>query len=284
MAKQTKEDKAKERRERGRAYLTDLLTRAPEDRREGVMEVFTDEMLDHVGDSVLRQSDYSRGMDVQRKATEAAAADSAKYQGLYDDNIRWRHSQADNVVKLEAENERYKTMLSADPLLGNGEGEGDSKTLHSNGVDLKDYIKRDEAEKNLKERLEETERNGIQVMAMISNIQARHLKSFDEALDAQELFEHSAKTKLPLAAAYQDFIKERVDESRETAHKDDIKKAREEGRIEALRKPLLPHVVDNTEPTAIDVLSMNDKERSEFGLAKAVDDYWKVQAEKQRAP
>lgn len=281
--KTTKEDKAKERRERGRTYLTELLARVPEDRREGVLEVLqADDILDHVGDSVLRQSDYSRGMDEQRRATEALAADVAKYQGLYDDNVRWRASQADKVTKMEAENVRFKTMLTADPLLDPEGGDDPSRTpLHPNGVDLKDYVKREDAEKQLKERLEETERNGIQLMAMISSIQTRHLKDFNEVLDGQELFEHATKTNLPLPAAYQDFIKERVEESRETAHKEEIKRAKEEGRIEALRAPVLPHVLENSEPTVIDVLGMKDTDRSEFGLEKARDEYWKMQAAKQ---
>lgn len=287
MAKPTKADKVKERRERGRTYLKELLARVPEDSRESVLEVLqTDDILDHVGDSVLRQSDYSRGMDEQRRATEALAADVARYQGLYDDNVRWRASQADNVTALEAENARFKNMLAADPILGDGGGgEDPSKaTLHSNGVDLSDYVKREEAEKQLKDRLAETERNGIQLMAMISTIQARHLKNFDEALDAQELFEHATKTNLPLPAAYQDFVKERVEESREKEHKEEIARAKEEGRIEALRAPVLPHIVENSEPTAIDVLGMNDKERSEFGLKKATDEYYDMQAAKRNAP
>lgn len=282
MAGKTKEEKAKERRDRGQTYLTELLARVPEDRREAIGEVLqTDDVLDHIGEGVLRQSDFSRSMNETKKAQEILKVDIEKYQKLYDDNVRWRQSQVDSVVAMEAENQRFKTMLAADPLLGgNGEGGGDPIPPGRNaGPDLKDYIKREDAEKALRERLEETERNGVQLMAMISNIQARHLKDFDEALDAQELFEHATKVKLPLPAAYQDFVKDRVEESRKKAHEEEVTRAREEGRMEALRTPVLPHNVGNNEPTVLDVLGMKD--RSEFGLSKAVDDYWQMQTDKQ---
>lgn len=281
-----KEDKAKERREHGLVYVTELLAMVPEDRREAVKEELNkDEILDHVGDAVLRRSDYSRVMNEQQKAQETLKVDIDKYQKLYDDNVRWRQSQADGVKTMQAENERYKAVLSADPLLGgNGDGGGDpSDPLHPTAsADLKDYIKRDDAEKALKERLEETERNGIQLMAMISNIQAKHLKQFDEVLDAQELFEHATKVSLPLPAAYQDFISTRVEESREKEHKEEIERAHEEGRMEALKAgAVLPHNVGNDEPTVLDALTVKD--RSEFGLTKAVDDYWQMQTEKQKS-
>jgi hypothetical protein len=280
-----KEDKAKERRDRGQTYLTELLARVPEDRREAIKEeLTTDEILDHVGDGVLRQSEYSRVMNEQRKAQEALQVSIDKYDTLYADNIKWRASQADGVTAMQAENDRFKTMLAADPLLGgNGDGGGDPTAPHLPAdVDLSGYIKREEAEKALKERLEETERNGVQLMAMLSTIQAKHLKQFDEALDAQELFEHANKVHLPLPAAYQDFVKDRVEESRETAHKEAIVQAREEGRMDALKTgTALPHNVGNNEPTVIDVLGMKD--RSEFGLNKAVDDYWQMQTAKKNA-
>lgn len=283
MAK-TKEEKAKERRERGQTYLKELMARVPEDNREAVEEVLkTDEVLDHIGEHVLRQSDYSRHMNETKKAQDTLQADIDKYQKLYDDNVRWRQSQEDSVKTMQAENDRYKTMLAADPLLGGEGGDGTPPTRPNGELDLKDYIKREDAEKALKERLEETERNGVQLMAMLSTIQAKHLKEFDEALDAQELFEHATKSKLPLPAAYQDFVKDRVEESRKKAHEEEIKQAREEGRMEAIRKPVLPHNVGNNEPTAIDVLAMDEKARSEFGLTKAVDEYYDMQAKKQNA-
>ena len=282
----SKEEKAKERREHGLAYVMELLAMVPEDRREAVKEELnTDEILDHVGENFLRRSDYSRGMDAQRKAQETLKADIEKYQTLYADNIRWRQSQEDGVKTMKAENERYKTVLAVDPLLGgNGEGGGDPTASHlpADAPDLSAYIKREDAEKALRERLEETERNGVQLMAMLSTIQATHLKQFDEALNAQELFEHATKVSLPLPAAYQDFVKDRVEESRQKAHKEEVAQAREEGRMEALKTgTALPHNVGNNEPTVLDVLGMKD--RSEFGLSKAVDDYWTMQTEKQSA-
>ncbi len=280
------EDKAKERREQGLAYLTELLARVPEDRREAIKEdLAKDEILEHIGDDVLRRSDYSRVMNEQQKAQETLQADIDKYQKLYDDNVRWRQSQEDGVKTMQTENDRYKAVLAADPLLGgNGDGVSDppDPSHLPAGVDLSGYIKRDEAEKALKERLEETERNGVRLMAMLSTIQATHLKQFDEALDAQELFEHATKVSLPLPAAYQDLVKDRVEESRQKVHKEEVAQAREEGRIEALKAgSVLPHHVSNDEPTVIDVLGMKD--RSEFGLSKAVDDYWQMQTEKQSA-
>lgn len=280
-----KDDKAKERRERGLTYVTELLALVPEGAREAVKEELNrDEILDHAGESVLRRADYSRHMDETKKAQEALEISIKKYDDLYAKNIVWRQENVSAAEEMKAENERYKAVLAADPLLGgNGEGGGDLTPAHSPaGADLKDYIKREDAEKALKERLEETERNGIQLMAMVSNIQARHLKDFDEVLDAQELFEHANKVGLPLPTAYQDFVKDRVEESRETAHKEALKQAHEEGRMEALKTgAVLPHNVGNNEPTVIDVLGMKD--RSEFGLSKAVDEYYDMQAAKQNA-
>jgi len=202
-------------------------------------------------------------------------ADIDKYQELYDDNIRWRQTQETGVSEMQTKLSKAEAALLQDPLLDPG------TTTPPPGVDLSDYVTRADAEKSLQERLGETERNGIRLMAMISNIQARHLKDFGEALDAQELFEHATKVSLPLPAAYQDFVKERVEDAREKTHKEEVTQAREEGRLEALRTPMLPHNVSNNEPTVLDVLGMKD--RSEFGLTKAVDDYWQMQTKKQAA-
>lgn len=283
MPKTTKEDKAKERRERGQTYLTELLALVPEEDRAAVeAKVQNDVVLDHLGENLLRQSDYSRSMNELKKSKEALAADVTKYQGAYDDNIRWRQSEVAGITDMKSKLARYEKMLAPDALLDDGAGAG-VKDPGSNGdVDLSKYITREDADKALQERLEQTERNGIQLMSMISNIQARHLKQFNEALDAQDLFEHAAKTKMTLPAAYKDFISERVEEDRKKDHEKEIVQAREDGRIEALRNPTLPHVVNNNEPTVLDALATKD--RSAFGLKPAIDDYYKMLAEKNATP
>lgn len=274
--KPTKEEKAKERRERGQTYLTELLALVPEDSRVAVEEKLqNDDVLDHLGENILRQSDYSRNMNDLKKSKEALAADVTKYQGAYDDNIRWRQSEAAGVTEMKAKIARYEKALATDPLLDDGTGGGEKDPSQNGNVDLSKYVTRVDADKALQERLEQTEINGMQLMAMISNIQAQHLKQFDEVLNAQELFDHATKTKLTLPAAYKDFISERVEESRVETHKKEIVEAREEGRVEALRNPVLPHHVGNSEPTVL--AALDTKDRSEFGLNKAIDDYWAMQ-------
>lgn len=283
MAK--KEDKEKERRERGQAYVADLMKRVPAEwtpeKRANAEEVLN-ALVDPLGEGVQRQSDYSRAHDELREKTrqaEEAIARGVKHQ---EDNVAWRAVNVQKVSDLEAENARYKAMFAADPLLGDTGGDGNGDRSNGNArPDTKNLLTKEEAEEIWNSRSRKQEEDAIGFFTLLSKLQTHHLKEFNEVLDGEELVRHATKAGLRLDLAYNDFVKDRVEERTKKSHEEEIAKAREEGKLEGLRAAApgtLPYAVGNNEPTVLGALGAKDK--SEFGLSRALDDYWKMQAGK----
>jgi len=270
--------KNKDKQEKAKLFLKDLLSKIPEDKRPTVEEVLSGEdVLDVLGDGVSRQADYSRAMDKAREENEKA-------RRHYEDNVAWRAEQKtafDNMTeqtkKLTAENARFRQALrDPDALLGD---DLDPDPSARPPIDTKKFISREEAELIWNKRADELERGGLSIMSSLSKLTARHLKDYDEVLDADALIKHATEKHLDINAAYTDFTSERAAAAAEANHKKELEdlsaKVRQDTLDEVRRNsPNLPHVVGNNEPSIAVQLKADKKD---FGARAAVDEFYRMQ-------
>ncbi len=157
----------------GKQFLTDLLARIPEDQRAALQPVLeADDVADFVGGGVLRQSDYSRGMNEL----------SAKHQELTD----WFNvNKADGMSTALLPQDKAALAAAAAGKVGD-------PSSQPAGVDLKAVTA----------LIDERERGVAAYMAATTSLALKHFKEFGEELNLTDLLADPDANKIGILGVY----------------------------------------------------------------------------------
>ena len=250
-------------------FLADVLKNVPEDKKQVVEEALGMEAVSkELGEGYSRQSDYSRKMDELRTARDQAQQEIVQQQGAVDAE-RARYTEwyegankdyTTAVDQLNAYKEEYGDLEA---------GEGKEPTVASVPSNA---LTRDEHERILAEQFDRHDRQAIQFADILTDLKLEHNQRFSEKLDTARLFDHVSKSGLPIQAAYQDLISERVQKAQEEKVQEQIKQAREEGVMEGRSQSQLPVRPDSSGPRPLDGL---DKESTSEDRVNAAASAWR---------
>ena len=250
-------------------FLADVLKNVPEDKKQVVEEALGMEAVSkELGEGYSRQSDYSRKMDELRTARDQAQQEIVQQQGVVDAE-RARYTEwyegankdyTTAVDQLNAYKEEYGDLEA---------GEGKEPTVASVPSNA---LTRDEHERILAEQFDRHDRQAIQFADILTDLKLEHNQRFSEKLDTARLFDHVGKSGLPIQAAYQDLISERVQKAQEEKVQEQIKQAREEGVMEGRSQSQLPVRPDSSGPRPLDGL---DKESTSEDRVNAAASAWR---------
>lgn len=268
--------KTEDKKERGQAYLKDLLSRVPEEKRASVVETLeaNEEVLTFLGEGVLRQSDYSRAMDAAREEKEKASK-------LYEDNINWRAEQkaaADQLIRDNATlSANLKKALAAKATLDLDDDDDDGTGSRNHRTPGVEYLSKEDFDKALAERVAQVETQGLSVMSALTKLSTKHIHEFGEPLDTDELLAHATKNKMRLDEAYRDLTRDQAEEKAQKAIDAKIEAAREEGRQKAIEEARRngsapPYPIGNTEPSLHEQIKAD---KAQYGAKAAIDEYYK---------
>lgn len=222
MAKLTPEERRQQKHQVAQTFLADVLSRVPAEQRETIKAAMTQpEVLDLVGDGVLRQQDYSRGMQAIQQRQDALVV---KEQVLSD---WWKGAEGQVTAGAAAVAELAALKARM--------GDGDDPPAHPATpparppvVDLSGVLTRDEAQRTL-QALEE---NSIQLSTMLVDLSERHRDEFGKSLDRSDLIAFARDNGLRLDVAYDRYVAGARDQKREADLTERLRKAREEGALE----------------------------------------------------
>jgi hypothetical protein len=266
--------KGSKKREAGVEFLKGILDKIPEEKRQAIEEALkADEIVDHIGDGALRQSDYSRAMDETREQQKVAEAEKAKYTELYDNNVQWLTDQKAGIVDMQSR------LKDRDDELARLRKAGDDGDFGEDTppIDVSKFVSKAEFDAAVDKRVAGLERDAMTIIPLLNQISLRHFKTYGEVLDGQELFKHAQTVGLPLAQAYEDMTKDLAAKQQTDEIEAKLEAARKEGFNEAMAKARegggLPYPVTNNEPTTMDGLG----KEGEFGVEAALDEYYASQ-------
>ena len=176
-------------------------------------------VLDHpvlgqrIGESALRQSDYSRLANELNTKIKAA---STYHESL----TTW---QAKEQARLDNERELLKKRLT---------DEGISLNELSEQTLPKDVVKREEMDK--------LAQDSVAYFSALSTIQMKYLKEFNDVLDLAKLHEIVQRDGVNINIAYERLIQPQREEKQQALFKEQLVKARQEGAEEALKNVQFP--------------------------------------------
>lgn len=206
------------------AFLADIVSRIPEDRRGTVEEIFgLDDVRTELQRGYSRQSDYSRNMDALRREREEFEAVVAEANANIEGWQQWYEEKQQEIESM-----------------GNRHGVEDQVPL---GVSREDF----EAELARRDQL------AIAYADMLTDIKLEHRTKFNERLDTGAVVKLAMEQRVPLNVAYEQYIRPREDERRKKDMEDQLAKAREEGAREYATKHRLPIASGPVEPHPLDM-------------------------------
>ena len=177
-------------------------------------------VLDHpvlgqrIGESALRQSDYSRLSNELSTKIKGA-------QEYWDGLKIW---QTKEQARLDSEREMLRKRLT---------DEGISLNELPDGSNLpKDVVKREEMDK--------LAQDSVAYFSALSTIQMKYLKEFNDVLDLAKLHEIVQRDGVNINIAYERLIQPQREEKQQALFKEQLVKARQEGAEEALKNVQFP--------------------------------------------
>jgi len=250
-------------------FLADVLKNVPEDKKQVVEEALGMEAVSKELESgYSRQSDYSRKMDELRSARDQAQQEIVYQQGAVDAErsryVDWYEGANKDYTaameKLNAYKDEYGDLEA---------GEGKEPTVASLPSNA---LTREEHSQILAEQFDRHDRQAIQFADILTDLKLEHNQRFTEKLDTAKLFDHVQKSGLPIQAAYQDLISDRVQKAQDEKIQEQIKQAREEGMMEGRSQAQLPVRPDSSSPRPLDGL---DKESTSEDRVNAAASAWR---------
>ena len=176
-------------------------------------------VLDHptlgqkIGESTLRQSDYSR---LSNELTTKIKGAQEYWDGLK----TW---QTKEQTRLDSERELLRKRLT---------DEGISLNELSEQTLPKDVVKREEMDK--------LAQDSVAYFSALSTIQMKYLKEFNDVLDLAKLHEIVQRDGVNINIAYERLIQPQREEKQQASFKEQLVKARQEGAEEALKNVQFP--------------------------------------------
>lgn len=257
------------RRDVGKAFLEEILAKTGVDdakRAALLADLSKDDVLDALGDGVLRQQDYGKQTNEIAQARVALDNERALLE-------TWR---GNNVPVIEEYMER-KEAFEAWKAAGGRPGDPGAppKPAELPPEILKRLAKVEELEKTV-QNLNVLAGDVPAFSATLVSLSRRHEKSLGEELDHMALFEHAKKLNTNIKTAYDDMFKDRYAEREKTARDEELKAAEQRGREAALRehRSQLPHVVDTQEPSTLSGLKREGEDPLEAAKKAAIESHY----------
>lgn len=223
MAKLTPEERRQQKHQMAQTFLADVLSRVPAEQRDTIKAAMTQpEVLDLVGDGVLRQQDYSRGMQAIQQRQDALVV---KEQVLGD---WWKGAEAQITAGAAAAAELAALKARMGDSPGDDGGTPPPARTPPPTVDLSGVLTRDEAQRTI-QALEE---NSIQLSTMLVDLSERHRDEFGKSLDRSDLIAFARDNGLRLDIAYDRYVAGAREQKREADLTERLRKAKEEGMLE----------------------------------------------------
>ena len=210
----------------GADFLDRLAARLPEDKRAGFKEFLTGtpEVLEELGQGVLRHEDYSKVRDLQTKWWDTNSQKVTEY-----DRLKASGSLREGDPQ-PTEAERAAAAAAADP--------------NKRPVTL--------------EEGRALERDSLRLNAIISGIATSHFHEFSEPLNTLEIVDKALAAGRPIQEFYDESVKERRQkrdtENRAKELKDAEERGKQAGREEAMRSmdgKTMPYPVGSSAPTTL---------------------------------
>lgn len=230
------------------AFLADVLSHVPEDRRTTVEEALAaSDARTELERGYRRQSDYSREMDRIRQREQeldATLTEANERIAGWQDWYNTASQEYDDMKRRVAMNTVEDDQPTAPPTQG--------------------LTKED-----LAQELAARDRMAIAFADVLTDIKIEHKERFHEKLDTQKVTEYALKRGLPIDAAYREFIAPREKEIQKKETEEMLARAREEGAREALTKHRLPVLSGPLETHPLD-LAPSAKTSSNDRIAAAI--------------
>jgi len=231
-------------------YLKELAALIPDEKKDFILSA--------LGERVMAKDDYSRDRDELVKK-EAAV------QGYKETLDSWYGEKA----QLLEEAERLKAgQKAAAPAEG-------SAALK----DLENYIKKDDLEKIVADRLRNSEETALNLFPRTMDLAVEHLQNYGTALKPTELVAYARKNGMTLENAYLDMTKDAREAKAAKAEEARVAKIREEIRAEITKEQghgVFPVAPDSGIEGALSHLGGSDQanDRSKR-LSAAIEDHYK---------
>lgn len=244
----TPEERARQRAEGAKTFLADVFRKIPEDKREQVAEVLqAPDVLEMVGQNLLRQQEFSRFMDAGREQLESERRQVVAQKASLDDWWTQNSAAVSRAVALEREVEDLRRRMGSGgtapqpgvtptdddflspfepPTPRSAPAPAPTPAAHKEPtMDPSRFVTRDA----LSALAQEAELNQLKLTTMITQIGLRHSAEFSEVLDVDDLIQYAQDSKLPLPVAYDQYVRERREAKTQQQIEERIRQAREEG-------------------------------------------------------
>lgn len=239
-------------------YLKKLLEKATELGGEA------DQILSALGERVMAKDEYSRAHDQLREKDRAVLAYKTQLDNWYNEK-----------VEALSTGETAKAELAK---LKAGAG-GTQPPASSAVASLEGYVKKDEIEKYINERVALSENQGLTVMTQLGALVGRHHHTYGEPLDTNALVTFAREKGVGVAAAYDEMFAEKAKALTEKRAAAERKKLEEEIR-EQVRKEMGhgAYPVGPQEDSSGNTLSgLKQKQgESDYGVQAAINEYYRM--------
>jgi hypothetical protein len=258
--------KQKDRKEAAKEYGANLLALIKDEGvRAAVAKALEDDsVLDHLGEGVLRQSDYTRLAQEAATAKEQAAKEAAEFQSKRTEITDWYKQQLE------------KASAGGDP------NPNPNPATAAPAFDPKIYVTKEDVAKIAAGVQAENSRTAFAWAKVITPLYVRHRDLFKEDLDIDALMEFAGKQRLPVDQAYPLFTADkRAAVEAERQKERDAKLIREtEERVRG-EYAGLPHILPGQEPLGtLGGLLDDPKAKPDISVDGLVTAFNKITAEK----
>ena len=220
-------------------FLADLKSVNPQ-----IEEILKDEKVSaKLKEGVLARAEFSSQMDAlstERRQFESEVAEARQKIERWQD---WYGKTSQEVATIQDELKRYRDEY------GELTHEG-RRAAKAQGLTAEEF------DKKLQDEINKRDLANLKFADDLTDIKIDYRERFKEKLDTGAVFKIAGEKNLPLDAAYNIFIADKVEEQRKVAYAEEIKRNREEAVAEYAAKHNLP-VIDSN-PAHVHVLDMKD--------------------------
>lgn len=256
----------------GKELLKKIMEIAPESVRaalRGVPEADVEQLVPFLGESGLRQEEFSRVMGEANLRYQKAETWHEEL-GKYHDEIK---GELEEGREAKTALERMKRATGDQGAQGGGEGGGEGAGDRG-GSNVK-FVDQETFDSTINKTVLGIEERGLTVMNILADISDRHREEFGTRLDRNSLITHARKTGLPLNLAWEDLTRGQRDENSKKKQEEEIAAAEKRGEERAAAKfgGALPYPTGNPAgggfSGTLSGLAMDKAEKAKHGVDAA---------------
>ena len=227
-------------------FLADIRSIVGDDKWAGIEEslIKNDKASAKLLEGVLARSEFSSQMDALKAERESFAGEVAEAR---DRIAGWTKWYGGVLAENAAKEDKLRAYASA---YGDLDVDDKTKVAHQAGYSKEEF------EKRLAEELQQRDIANLKFADDLTDIKMDFRDRFKDRLDTTAVFKIAGERGIPLDAAYNLYIADRVEGQRKAEFDSAVEKARKEGAAEALAKHNLP-VVPSV-PTHVHTLDVKD--------------------------